>query len=146
MCRYQQVFLDTFNITVSLVKNDKFLVDSCFWCFSSSPLKFAIPPSQFGKQQKMSRVRYTHRHISLHNISIRVKPLTIINKPLRAYSAPPSQPFTDNSFPFKHCIIYDESPIRYIVSYKLPPPYGKEDPQIRKISPLFHSSRRCFFF
>ncbi len=39
----------------------------------------------------------------LHNTSIPIKPVTIVNNPLKAYSAPLSSPVADNSFPVKHC-------------------------------------------
>jgi hypothetical protein len=99
-----------------LFNNVFFFVYTCFWSFASFPLNFASPLSQFRKHTIFHRVRSTHRHISLHNISIHVKPCNNINKPLKAYSFPLSSPVSEGgSFLFKHCIISDESSIRDIV-------------------------------
>ncbi len=58
-----------------------------------------------------------------NNTPIHIKPITIVNNPLKGYSAPLSSLAADSFFPVKHCYICDESPITPIVSYNPTLPY-----------------------
>ena len=93
--------------------------------FSRLPPLFQIPATKCATHALLTRLSSTHRHISLHNTPIHIKPITIVNNPLKACSAPLYSPAADNSFPVKHCYICDESPITPIVSYN-PTPYPRK--------------------